>query len=200
MRRLFIDSSTSLMYVAYAKDDIQRDFSIRVAKRDHAKHMVDRIQMILKRNSVTIKDIDEIIVGVGPGSYTGIRIAVMVAKMIGFTRKMPVRTVSSLYFMTSGYRGRIAAMIDARRGNVFSCIHEEGNILLADGLRPYQELKSHLEELQAEPVFIDEMHYDVSIPDVIRHSVPVEDIHALEPNYLRITEAERTHDQTSDRT
>ena len=200
MRRLFIDSSTSLMYVAYAKDDIQRDFSIRVAKRDHAKHMVDRIQMILKRNSVTIGDIDEIIVGVGPGSYTGIRIAVMVAKMIGFTRKMPVRTVSSLYFMTSGYRGRIAAMIDARRGNVFSCIHEEGTILLPDALRPYQELKSHLEELQAEPVFIDEMHYDVSIPDVIRHSVLVEDIHALEPNYLRLTEAERTHDQTSDRT
>jgi tRNA threonylcarbamoyladenosine biosynthesis protein TsaB len=198
MKRLFIDSSTALMYVGLAKDDILRDFSIRVAKRDHAKYMVDRIDQIIRRNNMTIDEIDEIIVGIGPGSYTGIRIAVMVAKMIGFTKGIPLRTISSLFFMTSGYRGRVAAMIDARRGNVFSAVYDEGKIIMEEGLRSYQALKEELAPLQAEPVFIDEMNYEISIPAIISKSVPVFDVHALEPNYLRITEAERDHDKKRD--
>jgi tRNA threonylcarbamoyladenosine biosynthesis protein TsaB len=198
MKRLFIDSSTALMYVGLAKDDILRDFSIRVAKRDHAKYMVDRIDQIIRRNNMTIDEIDEIIVGIGPGSYTGIRIAVMVAKMIGFTKGIPLRTISSLFFMTSGYRGRVAAMIDARRGNVFSAVYDEGKIIMEEGLRSYQALKEELAPLQAEPVFIDEMNYEISIPAIILKSVPVFDVHALEPNYLRITEAERDHDKKRD--
>lgn len=186
------------MYVALAKDDTLMDFTIRVAKRDHAKYMVDRIDQIIRRNDMTIDDIDEIIVGIGPGSYTGIRIAVMVAKMLGFAKGIPLRTISSLFFMTSGYRGRVAAMIDARRGNVFSAVYDEGEIIMEEALRSYQELKTELSSLQAEPVFIDEMNYEISIPAIISKAEPVLDVHALEPNYLRITEAERTHDKTSD--
>lgn len=186
------------MYVGLAENDVLQDFTIRVAKRDHAKYMVDRLDQILRRNNITIDVIDEIIVGIGPGSYTGIRIAVMVAKMIGFSRKINVKTVSSLFFMTSGYRGRIAAMIDARRGNVFSAVYDDGEVILEEALRSYQNLKNFFEAYKAEPVFIDEMHYEISISAIINRALLVTDIHALEPNYLRITEAERTHDKTSD--
>ncbi len=197
MKTLLIDVSTLVMYVGIAKDDDLKDSSIRIAKRDHAKYMVDRVEQIIKRNKMTIDDIDQIVVGVGPGSYTGIRIAVMVAKMLGYTKNIPVYTVSSLYFMTSGYEGKIAALIDARRGYVFANIHESGHVILDDTYVLLDDLKHDPSYKKAKTVFIDERHYEVSPKHIFKHMKKVDEIHDLVPNYLRKTEAENNHDQTS---
>ncbi|PKK96350.1 MAG: tRNA (adenosine(37)-N6)-threonylcarbamoyltransferase complex dimerization subunit type 1 TsaB, partial [Tenericutes bacterium HGW-Tenericutes-3] len=129
MKRLFFDVSSSIMYVGYSRDDILLDFSIRIASRDHAKYLVDRIDQVLRRNRLKLEDLDEIIIGIGPGSYTGLRIAVMVGKMLAYTKNVKLKTISSLYFMTSGYEGRVAALMDARRGYVFSAIYENGKVI-----------------------------------------------------------------------
>lgn len=197
MRTLLIDVSTLVMYVGLAKDDMLTDHSMRIAKRDHAKYMVDRIEQIIKRNRLTLADIDQIVVGVGPGSYTGIRIAVMVAKMLGYTKNIPVFTVSSLYFMTSGYQGKIAALIDARRGYVFANIHENGTILLEDTYVLQDTLKHNHAYKKTKTIFIDERHFEVSPESIFKHMRKVENIHDLVPNYLRKTEAENHHDQAS---
>jgi len=141
MRTLFFDVSTNVMYVGVAKDDILIDYSIRIAQRDHAKYLVDRIDQVLRRNKLTLDKIDELIIGYGPGSYTGIRIAVVVGKMLAYARHMKLKVVSSLFFMTSGYEGKVAALVDARRGHVFSGIYEHGQTLLEDGYRLLSDLQ-----------------------------------------------------------
>jgi tRNA threonylcarbamoyladenosine biosynthesis protein TsaB len=195
MKRLLFDVSTSVMYVGYTRNDELKDFSIRLAKRDHAKYLVDRIDQLLKRNRISLDDIDEIIVGIGPGSYTGIRIAVMVAKMLAYTKKIPLKSISSLLFMTSGYKQRIAAMVDAKRGNVFSAIFDKGEVILKDELRNLKEF-SQLEAYKtAEAVFIDDFSYEIDPIVIIKESKIVENVHLLVPNYLRKTEAEINYDQ-----
>ncbi|MGE4320165.1 MAG: tRNA (adenosine(37)-N6)-threonylcarbamoyltransferase complex dimerization subunit type 1 TsaB [Acholeplasmataceae bacterium] len=196
MKTLIFDVSTQVMYVGYAKDDQLIDFSIRISIRDHAKYLVDRIDQVIKRNRLTLDDIDQIIVGSGPGSYTGLRVAVMVAKMIGFTKEIPVKTVSSLFFMTSGYKGKVAALIDARRGYVFSAIYEDGQVLLEDGYRDLKELQQNDLYKQARTIFIDDRTYEVSIKHILEHATLVEHIHDLIPTYLRRTEAEHNYDKT----
>ncbi|HPG43390.1 MAG TPA: tRNA (adenosine(37)-N6)-threonylcarbamoyltransferase complex dimerization subunit type 1 TsaB, partial [Acholeplasmataceae bacterium] len=141
MRTLFFDVSTNVMYVGLAKDDILVDYSIRFATKDHAKYLVDRIDQVLKRNKLRLDQIDELIIGYGPGSYTGIRIAVVVGKMLAYAKAVKLRTVSSLFFMTSGYEGRVAALIDARRGYVFSAVYENGKTILEDDYRKLSDLK-----------------------------------------------------------
>ena len=197
MKRIMFDVSTNVMFVGYAKDDVLSDFSIRIAKRDHAKYLVDRIEQVIQRNRLKLDDIDEIIIGIGPGSYTGLRIAVMVAKMLAYTKNIPLRTVSSLYFMTSGHEGKVAALIDARRGFVFSEIHEGENILLEDGYRDLADLSILDIYKGAKTVFIDDRSFLVNPKYIINKSVAVENIHDLVPNYLRRTEAEKNHDQKS---
>lgn len=197
MKRLFFDVSSSIMYVGYSRDDILLDFSIRIASRDHAKYLVDRIDQVLRRNRLKLEDLDEIIIGIGPGSYTGLRIAVMVGKMLAFTKNVKLKTISSLYFMTSGYEGRVAALMDARRGYVFSAIYENGKVILTDGYRKFSELKEDALYQQARTVFIDDVNYEVDPKQIAAHAVLVEDIHDLVPNYLRKTEAENQHDQKS---
>jgi tRNA threonylcarbamoyladenosine biosynthesis protein TsaB len=183
------------MFVGFSKDEILTDFSIRIARRDHAKYLVDRIDQVLKRNRVKLENLDEIIIGIGPGSYTGLRIAVMVGKMLAYTKNIPLRTVSSLYFMTSGYEGKVAALIDARRGFVFSEIHHQDHIYLEDGYRDLKDLFSLEAYKNAEIVYIDDRSFLVSPKRIVEKSVLVEDIHNLVPNYLRKTEAETKHDQ-----
>ena len=200
MKRLLFDVSTNVMYVAYTRNDDIRDFSIRIAKRDHAKYLVDRIDNLLKRNRISLDDIEEIIIGIGPGSYTGIRIAVMVGKMLSYTKNIPLKTVSSLLFMTSGYKQRVAGMIDARRGNVFSGVYEKGECILADELRPLKEFSQTQAYKEAEQVFIDDMSYEIDPLIIISKATLVEDVHQLVPNYLRKTEAEINHDQKHNNT
>jgi tRNA threonylcarbamoyladenosine biosynthesis protein TsaB len=199
MKRLFFDVSSSIMYVGYSRNDILLDFSIRIASRDHAKYLVDRIDQVLKRNKLKLEDLDEIIIGIGPGSYTGLRIAVMVGKMLAYTKNVKLKTVSSLFFMTSGYEGRVAALMDARRGYVFSAIYEDGKVILEDGYRKFSELSEDPLYQKARTVFIDDVNYEVDPKQIAKYAVLVEDIHDLVPNYLRKTEAENQHDQKSNR-
>ncbi len=197
MKTLLFDVSTNVMYVGLAKDSILIDYSIRIAHKDHAKYLVDRIEQVLKRNKTKLEDLREIVIGYGPGSYTGIRIAVMVGKMLGYTKAIKVKTISSLYFMTSGYEGKIAALIDARRGYVFSMIHENGKIILEDGYRKLADLHLDPRYKEAQTIFIDHQGYEVNVKRILEHATLVEDIHSLVPNYLRKTEAENAHDQKS---
>ncbi len=195
MKTILFDASTSVMYVGYAKDDELVDFSIRIAARDHAKYLVDRIDQMIKRNHLTIDDIDQVVVGVGPGSYTGLRVAVMVAKMIGFSKGIPVKTVSSLFFMTSGYDKPVAALIDARRGYVFSAVFDKGKTLLDDGYRLFKDLQEDEIYQGADTIFIDDRTFEVSAKRIIDRATEVENIHDLIPNYLRKTEAENNYDK-----
>lgn len=195
MKTIIFDVSTQVMYVGYIKDGILVDFSIRIAIRDHAKYLVDRIDQVIKRNKLTIDDIDQMIVGKGPGSYTGIRVAVMVAKMIGFSKNMPIKTVSSLFFLTSGYEGKVAALIDARRGYVFSAVYENGKMILDEGYRRLVDLQQNDIYKQARTVFLDDRTYEVAAKPILEHAELVEDIHAFIPNYLRKTEAENNYDK-----
>ena len=197
INRLMFDVSTNVMVVAYSKDHQLVDFSIRIAQRDHAKYLVDRIDQVLKRNRLTLKDIDEIIIGIGPGSYTGLRISVMVGKMLAYTTGITLRKVSSLYFMTSGYEGKIIACMDARRGFVFSAIYENGEMILEDGYRKLSELYEHPETKGGQLIFINDRSYEINPKKIYDKSVVVENIHDLIPEYLRITEAERNVDQKS---
>lgn len=197
MKTLFFDVSTNVMYVGYAKDDILVDFSIRIAQRDHAKYLVDRIDSVLKRNKLTLDMIDEVIIGYGPGSYTGIRIAVVVGKMLAYTKNIKLKIISSLYFMTSGYEGKVAALIDARRGYVFCAVYEGNKVILEDSYMKLSELSSDERYRNAQTIFIDDRSFEINPKKIRVHSTLVENPHDLVPNYLRKTEAETNHDQKS---
>lgn len=191
MKRLFFDSSTNLLYVAVSDGDALIDYTIRLSRNDHSKYVVDRIDMLLNRNDLAIDDIDEIIVGYGPGSYTGLRVSVTVAKMLAYTKNIKLFKVSSLYFLSSGYKYKKAPMIDARNNNVFCAIYDGEKVLLEDALRTTDTLREKAKKHQAKPVLLNDQNYEVSITEILKLKEEVKDIHSFSPNYLRRTQAER---------
>ena len=101
LNRLVIDSATKHLFVALYSDFNSRDIYYKEGSNNHSEILMSEIERILVKNNLKIKDIDEIYIGVGPGSYTGLRIGVVIAKMFGWNNDIPVFTVSSLAMIAS---------------------------------------------------------------------------------------------------
>ena len=82
---LFFDTSSDLLKVSLIKDDkIIFDKELHT-KNDHSSYLVPTIDEAFKSNNIDFKELDEIIVGNGPGSFTGTRISIAVAKTYAFS-------------------------------------------------------------------------------------------------------------------
>ena len=93
--KLFIDSSTSYLYLAVI-NGINDVSYMRFGKNDHSETLVDYLDKFLKENNIQIEDIEEVCVGRGPGSYTGLRIAGTVGKVLAYTKNKTLKSFSSL--------------------------------------------------------------------------------------------------------
>lgn len=150
---LAIDTSTATLTVAVQNEIGQVFQSNTRAERNHSIHMMKGIEGTLKQAGLNIKDMDLITVGIGPGSYTGIRIAVTTAKTLAWSLNIPVVGVSSLAATAlgglasalslqqagSGTISELAdnkssywviPLVDARRGQVYTGLYqlEQGNL------------------------------------------------------------------------
>ncbi len=181
MISLIIDTSTKYFYLSLVKDNtILKE--ILVEEKNHAPHSVLLIQEVLKENNLNTKDLDEVICGIGPGSYTGLRISLTIAKMICSFHNITLKTISTLYLMSSGYNHEVLSLIDARRGNYFSATYNGNNIL--------EEKLRNIEDINCDYDRVYEDDFKVDVFKVIKNAVKQDKVDEVIPNYLRITEAE----------
>lgn len=188
MYSLLIDSSTKILYIGLAKDNnLLEDIYIK-GENDHAKNIVSKIDELLKKYNLSTSNLNEVICGYGPGSYTGVRMAVTVAKMISVFMNIPLYKISTLKLMASGYKGKVLALIDARRGNSFGMIYDMDNnkYIKEEGMYNTEELKNNDYDF-----IVNEFDYKVDIIYCLNNKEKVENPDLLIPNYLRETEAER---------
>lgn len=192
-KRLVIDTATSYLYLALVYDNQEISSVYQEGKHDHSVTIIPLMDQMLSQNGIELQDINEVIVGIGPGSYTGVRIGVSIAKMIGYLNDIKVCTVSSLLLLASSSDlPNVVPFIDARRGNAFmSWISQNAGLMKV----VKEDVLMNAEE------FVREIHEKVeiilygkpNIEKVIASNAlsPVANIHDLVPNYLQITEAER---------
>jgi len=180
--------------VSLVENDREIDRILQQGNHDHSVTTIPLIAETLQKHDWKMTDLNEVIVGVGPGSYTGVRIGVSIAKMIGYLNRIKVSAVSSLALIASASEASlIIPMIDARRGNIFTAAFcQENNIMQYKVKDCLIDREKYLAGFTAEKYeTIEEGTY--MIEKIIRSRLlsPVENIHELVPNYLQMTEAER---------
>ena len=217
MLSLTLDTSNDILGLGLIKDgQVLAQMTTKV-KQDHSSRLMPAIVNLLAQVDVEAKDLTEIIVAQGPGSYTGIRIGVTVAKSLAWALDIPVKGVSSLEvlaYQANYFNGKIIPFFDARRGNVFAGIYEsdsgkikeyvtDSNIGFKSVLEKAQEFEEVLFLSPNIDLFIEEIKgIKAVIPNPVAH-IPMpyaiylaslnqtkENTHALVPNYLRLAEAE----------
>ncbi len=205
MRYLYIDTSSSYLNTALVDDNnllasINEEFG-----QSLSEVVVPKIVSMFQENNIEPKDIDKIIVVNGPGSFTGIRIGITIAKVYAWSLNIPITTIDSLSAMAlSSKENKIhIPMINARRGYVYSAIYDEDNRIL---LKPQHIKQVDLEkEYQKYPnreiISNDELEINEQIksytPDflkIVNFYKDKENInpHAVNPEYLKLTEAEES--------
>ena len=188
MNSLIIDTSTKYLYIALVKDDVVLSEKIFEGSKNHAGNSVYQIDLLLKEFNLKTSDLDDVYCGYGPGSYTGVRISVTIAKMLASFLDVNLYKVSSLFLAGSGYDNKnVAVMFDARRGNSFCCCYGENYI--EDKLRSNEEFLSKVNSYD-DLIVVNESNFKVNPLKVIENATKVEDVEAFVPSYLRITEAE----------
>jgi tRNA threonylcarbamoyladenosine biosynthesis protein TsaB len=133
MRVLSFDTATSATTVALldangtprALELTARDDPPPGARPGHARRLLALIEEVMGESGGGWEQIDRLAVGVGPGTFTGLRIGVATAHALARARNLPLVGVSSLAALAlaahrSDPAARIVALIDARRGQAFA--------------------------------------------------------------------------------
>ncbi len=91
----------------------------------HATELLPAVGDVMERADVTFGELDAIAVGVGPGTFTGLRIGVATARALAKANELPLRAVSSLAALAAGIPDRLRLpMIDAKRREVYAALFD----------------------------------------------------------------------------
>ena len=204
MNLFYIDTSSSYLYSGIVSNN-----SLKASRKvffgsELSKYALNEISKMFEETNILPNDIDKIIVVAGPGSFTGIRIGMTIAKIFAFSLKKGITTLSSLEAMaySSNLESIKVPILDARRGYVYAGVYDENNnLILDDQYISLEKLQKYLDSLKNEYIFItndsklanlNRIKYN---PDILKIVNMVKDRksinpHLVEPLYLKLTEAE----------
>jgi tRNA threonylcarbamoyl adenosine modification protein YeaZ len=138
MIRVALETSTSVGSVAVGRGgQVLAEVLLGVQTR-HAEAVVPALGLVLKQAGVARSEVQEVVVGAGPGSFTGVRVAAATAKGLVAALDCPLLAYSSLLALVAGIpaAGPVCAMFDARRGEVYAGCWEVGTDVIREVCPP----------------------------------------------------------------
>ncbi len=145
MYQLLLDSSNIYLAVGLSKDGEVIDSIFYNAWQRQSELMVNEIENIFKRNNIDKKDLNAVVVGIGPGSYTGVRIGATIAKTIAYALKIKVYAKSSLSLLRCGEDPTIC-LFNARSGRSYFAVYQGKKVLEKECVIPNEEVLSYIQK------------------------------------------------------
>lgn len=204
---LFIDTSTSLLKVSLIKDNnVLYDKELET-KNDHSSYLLPYINEAFKDNNIDFKDLGRIIVGIGPGSFTGTRISITVAKTYAASFNIPVIPISSLEIMIYDVKEEYdyyVPIIEEKNNNLYFAIFDENKQrVLDDCYSNIENLYSVLSNYNGKIAIISNQNIIYDKYDCYNKNINALEIsknifinnkevnpHLLKPNYIKKIEVE----------
>jgi len=216
---LGIDTSNSPLAIALVKDDTVLIEETQNLKINHSLTAMPAVEELMKKAKIAPGDLTQIVVAEGPGSYTGVRIGLTIAKTLAWSLKIPLTTVSSLKVLAAngqGFNGLVCPIMDARRGTAFTALYDGLDLapVLSDRHSDFREFLEQVHahgrpvlftgvDLEIHRAAIEEMLGDLAYFAPFQNRLPrasnlialaaeeeTKEVHHTVPEYRRITEAE----------
>ena len=214
MNILAIDTSTMISTVTIASEnEILGDFNVNQQKT-HSESLVPMIETLLNLLGMEIKDIDEFVIAEGPGSFTGLRIGMTIAKtlaQVNDRKLVPISTLLALANNSSSDKLKVP-MLDARGNRVYGAVYDkEFNEIIKEDLYTIEDFSKLVNDLDEEIELIGDISLKYQdlfekakvLPINFRNTIGKSliklalenkndyDLYQLVPNYLRKSQAER---------
>ncbi len=136
---LCLDTALAAATVGIARGDQVLAEQQITTKREHAERLGGIVQELLAQSHLTLGELDAIAVGLGPGSFVGVRIGVATAKGLAFGAGLPLIGLpsSASLALSAAAAGRVAVAVDAKKGQVYAALYRiEGGALVESLLDP----------------------------------------------------------------
>lgn len=222
MNILAMDTSNKALSLALLQDkELLGQVTLNI-KKNHSITVMPAIDFLMNSLDMKPTDLDRIAVAQGPGSYTGLRIAVATAKTLAHTLKIELVGVSSLLALVpEQVEGLVIPVMDARRNNVYAGFYQSGQSVRPEAHLPLAEVLEIAGVADQPVTFVGEtavfaeqieaalpgVSVQPTLPDAavigrLGLDLPAQSIHDFVPNYLKRVEAEenwlKTHQESSD--
>ena len=155
---LYLETSSKNCSVGISKEGtlLARE-ELSEASFSHAEKLHPFIQSVLDKASLNLQDLEGIVVGKGPGSYTGLRIGVAAAKGLCLALDLPLLSVGSLEILAQNINNQessyIIPLIDARRMEVYTAVFDEAGQLVKEPWAEILEATSFSNYLEKKPCY-----------------------------------------------
>lgn len=209
MKVLAFDTSSKALSLAILEDkQVLAEMTINI-KKNHSITLMPAIDFLMASLDWTPKDLDRIVVAEGPGSYTGLRIAVATAKTLAHTLNIELVGMSSLLAMVPRQQeGLLVPLMDARRNNVYAGFYENAKPVMPEAHLSFAEVLEKVTDAE-QVTFVGEVgpfvekiqeqlpqaSYQESLPNAANLALwawdkEADSLHDFVPNYLKRVEAE----------
>ena len=143
MATLLLDSSNTCLSVGFENNGVLIGFTSYEAWQVQSEHMVPEIDKLMTKLGLTRKDITGVVTSIGPGSYTGVRIALTIAKVVALACNVPIYPVSSLRVLKDNDKPSIC-LINARSNRSYFGVFEGNKILVGDTIKTNDEVREYI--------------------------------------------------------
>ena len=198
MITLFIDTSLSDVSIALLKDNKIISKIVKSIPNEHSKYALIYIDEVLKKANINPNEVNNIMVVNGPGSFTGIRIGLTIAKVYAYLLNIKVTLISSLKTLALSEEGEyILSLIDARNNNYYLGLYDNNyKEVIEEHFSNIEEVKNLLEEYKNIKVVsnskINVEKYtkieELDIEKIVTYYQDKEQVnaHQVLPNYLKL--------------
>ena len=143
MVTILLDSSNTNLSVGIARDNLLLECISYEAWQQQSEFMIPELNKLLDKYSVKIDEIKDVIVAIGPGSYTGVRIAITIAKTIATVLNAKLYPVSSLRVQKNRKSPSIC-LINARSSRSYMGVYEGEKTILEDQIMKNDEVMKYI--------------------------------------------------------
>lgn len=192
MITLCMDTSHKHLVIALIKENSLVDYVEEICPKQQSEQLFPKMIELLNKNHLKAEDIEAVVISEGPGSYTGVRIAMSVAKVLCASKDIPLYTINTLRLYGGSATGRV--VLDARGGRVYTAVYENGKEIEAPNIKEVKEISD--ENLIGDAhLFGKEDNY----PSISKNFLETknewkkaENVHTVVPEYYKSIEAYQT--------
>ena len=188
-----MDTSHVFLILALIQDDTLIDSVQKKCWKKQSEEIFPELMNMMDRNGLKPENIDQMVITEGPGSYTGVRIAMTVAKVFCVMRDLPLYTIGTLQLFAGLDHCRV--ILDARGKRVYTAVLKHGSYVEEPNIRMLEDIQKSSEDL---PIAGDRqlLGLDESYPNLAENFLKLkpywkkaDNANLVKPEYLKPSSA-----------
>lgn len=193
MYSLFIDTHGDDILLVVYKDGKVFKFKNISSLQNHCTYAITTLHQLMEESKIKITDIKEIFVVIGPGSFTGVRIGVVIAKTLAYTLKVPIKTITTLalYGVSNNPQSGKLIVVPDQKGYYFTMFNQLNEEVWEANYLHFEEFDKFIKEKKVERMVLkDNLVINLDYVYAYLKDKSALSPHEVNPIYLKNIEVE----------